>query len=153
MNHSLNKADSKLCTMETLSLPNSKGGQFISILPRNRQEVKTFHEKLTKGEVVWKNTLEVPNSRKLHCKIVYLTHPGETTREGYPILWVHSSAKAISDNHQRQKKVNASDESSVSDKIESIVFTGRAPMSKSASTRQQSCLQTSVNSLYASSAR
>lgn len=101
-------ADSKLCTLETLNYLDSKGGQFISILPQNRHEVKAFHEKLRCGEVVWKNTLEVPNSRKRNETIIYLTHPGKSTREGYPILWVHSSAKAISDFHQRQKKVTAS---------------------------------------------
>ncbi len=31
------------------------------------------------------------------------------TREEYPILWVYSDAKATSDSHQRQKKVNASE--------------------------------------------
>ncbi len=102
-------ADSKLCTLETLNYLDSKGGQFISIFPKNRQEVKAFHDKLCCGKVVWKNTLAVPNSRKRTETVNYLTCAGETTREGYPILWVHSDAKAISDSHQRQKKVTASE--------------------------------------------
>ncbi|MCK7502524.1 MAG: hypothetical protein MZW92_81400 [Comamonadaceae bacterium] len=44
-------------------------------------------------------------------------------------------------------------EPSISDKIESIVFAERIPCPRSASTRQQSCRQPSVNSLHASSAR
>lgn len=44
-------------------------------------------------------------------------------------------------------------DSSISDKIESIVFAERAPCPRSASTRQQSCRRPSVNSLHASSAR
>jgi transposase len=107
-------ADSKLCTLETLNYLDSKGGQFISILPKNRLEVKAFHEKLRCGEVLWKKTLEVPNSRKRNEKIIYFTLSGETTREGYPILWVRSSAKAINDNHQRQKKVQASEHQKIS---------------------------------------
>ena len=102
-------ADSKLCTMETLNFLDSKGGEFISILPKNRQEIKAFHEKLRQGKVVWKNTLEVANSRKRNEKITYFSHSGETTREGYSILWVRSSAKVINDNHQRQKKVTTSE--------------------------------------------
>jgi len=102
-------ADSKLCTLETLNYLDSKGGQFISILPKNRQEVKAFHDKLRCGEVVWKKTLAVPNSRKRTETVNYLTCAFAPTREGYPILWVHSDAKAISDSHQRQKKVTASE--------------------------------------------
>ena len=102
-------ADSKLCSQETLNYLDSKGGQFISILPKNRQEVKAFHDKLRCFDVVWKKTLTVHNDRKRTETVNYLTCAFETTREGYPILWVHSDAKAISDCHQRQKKVAASE--------------------------------------------
>lgn len=73
--------------------------------------------------MVWKDTLEVPNSRKRSETITYSTHHGEKTRflgisfeetnteKGYSILWVKSSAKAITDNHQRQKKIEASEQS------------------------------------------
>ena len=93
--------------METLNYLDSKGGQFISILPKNRQEVKAFHDKLRRFEVIWKKTLEIPNPRKRTETVKYRTGAGETTREGYSILWVHSDAKAISDSYQRQKKVIA----------------------------------------------
>ena len=102
-------ADSKLCTLETLNYLDSKGGQFISILPKNRQEVKAFYDKLRRCEVIWKETLEIPNSRKRNETVKYRTCAGETTREGYSILWVHSDAKAFSDSYQRQKQILASE--------------------------------------------
>jgi len=104
-------ADSKLCTLETLNYLNSRGGQFISILPQNRGEVKAFHDKLRREEVVWKDTLEVPDKRKRNKIINYRTCAGETTREGYSILWSHNDAKALCDSHQRQKKVTAAEKS------------------------------------------
>ena len=104
-------ADSQLRSMKTLGYLHSKGGLFISILPKKRQEVKAFHERIRHEEIVWENTLEVPNSRKRNEKITYLTYNGEKTREGYSILWVHSSAKALADRNKRQKSVEASEKS------------------------------------------
>ena len=46
-------ADSKLCSRENLNYIAGHQGTFITIMPRNRQEVKAFYKVARSGEVHW----------------------------------------------------------------------------------------------------
>ncbi|MFM8219147.1 MAG: transposase, partial [Planctomycetaceae bacterium] len=46
-------ADSKLATRENMAYIHQRNGRFVSVLPRTRQEDRTFREQLQRGQVQW----------------------------------------------------------------------------------------------------
>ncbi|EFK11323.1 conserved hypothetical protein, partial [delta proteobacterium NaphS2] len=57
-------ADCKLCSQKNLDHIHEHGGIFITIVPKNRSEVKQFHEFLKTNSIEWQYAYETPNSRK-----------------------------------------------------------------------------------------
>jgi transposase len=98
-------ADSKLCTIENMAHIAGCGGKFITIMPKNRVEVKKFLEKITRQDVQWQNAYTVENSRKRGELITYKIHEAAMTREGYRLIWIHSSAKEAQDRKRREGKI------------------------------------------------
>lgn len=100
--------DSKLATKENMAYLSENRGQFISILPASRSEVKQFKSKVKAGEIEpkWEEGLIKENSRKKGQEDVYEIHKGEKTEEGYLIYWVRSSAKMVQDANRRIEKLN-----------------------------------------------
>jgi transposase len=100
-------ADCKLASAENLSHIDQEGGRFISVLPRNRKEPREMMRRL----------VEQPET--LHWTLLYeifdkdnvLRHRFKTLREeqltadGYRLLWIHSLAKAQSDDAGRVKAI------------------------------------------------
>jgi transposase len=104
-------ADSKLCALDTLSHIADAGGLFITVMPRNFKEVKGFLERVREGEdVQWQHDYEKPNSRKKTANITYRIHEGETCRDGYRILWIHSSTKASQEKNARENQLKKAEE-------------------------------------------
>jgi len=96
-------ADSKLCSAENFDHIARHGGKFISLLPRNFQEVKTFLKVVREGkELQWTHAFCLPDSRKKGKAVVYRIHEGERCQGGYRVLWVHSSAKQRRDEKHRE---------------------------------------------------
>lgn len=106
-------ADSKLSTTENLLYIAGAGGLFISILPATRKEVQDFYKELEEtgrtncGELPdeWPEVYRVKNSRKQGEFIIYRIKENQQTKEGFRLLWVHSSAKAEQDEKRRQAKI------------------------------------------------
>ncbi len=99
-------ADSKLCSYENLRTIDENGGLFITVVPRNFNEVKGFLERVREGkELQWQHDLEVPDSRKKGRIQTYRIHEGERMDEGYRILWVHSQAKQSLEHKAREKRL------------------------------------------------
>ncbi len=106
-------ADSKLCSTENLMFIAGAGGSFISILPATRKEVQGFYKVL--GQITapdskdlpcnWKEVYRVKNSRKRGTFTVYRMKEGAKTKEGFRLLWVHSSTKAQQDKQRRAIKI------------------------------------------------
>lgn len=100
-------ADCKLASAENLSHIDQEGGRFISVLPKNRKEPREMMRRL----------VEEPET--LHWTLLYevfdendvLRHRFKTLREeqltadGYRLLWIHSLAKAQSDDAGRVKAI------------------------------------------------
>lgn len=106
-------ADSKLSSTENLGFIADAGGLFISILPRTRKEVQAFYKTL---ELIiesgssdlpcnWEEVYQVENSRKQGEYITYRLKEGSTTKEGFRLLWIHSSAKDKQDKYRRAAKI------------------------------------------------
>jgi transposase len=98
-------ADSKLCTADNLSSIDKSGGFFITLLPRNRKEVKEFCEYLEKNEVDWQFAYQDESSRKKDDFVIYKTYEGKLHHDGYRIVWVHSSAREKQDRNRREHKI------------------------------------------------
>ena len=98
-------ADSKLCSEENLSYIDKSGGSFITIVPRNRKEVKNFYEYLEENDVEWQLAYQENNSRKQEEVNTYHTHEEETHHSGYRIIWVLSSPKKEQDRKRREHRL------------------------------------------------
>jgi len=101
-------ADSKLCTVNNLHHIARYGGKFVTVLPRTRREDKTFREKLRQTKVKWHHILTIPNKR---CKdsppdVFYTSSEGPSqTKEGYRIIWIKSSQKALLNKEIRLQSI------------------------------------------------
>ena len=102
-------ADCKLCSQKNLDHIHEHGGIFITIVPKNRSDVKQFYEFLKTNSVEWQYAYETPSSRKKSETIVYKTYEGEPSKNGYRIIWVHSSAKEKQDKTRRENRIAKAD--------------------------------------------
>ena len=98
-------ADCKLCSETNLDHIHQHGGIFISIMPKNRKDVKEFYEFLKTNQIGWQYAYETPSSRKKNETITYKTYEGEKSKNGYRIIWVHSSAKDLQDRKRRENRI------------------------------------------------
>jgi len=99
-------ADCKLCSQKNLDHIANNGGLFITIVPKDRKEVKQFYKQLKENDVDWRYAFEVESSRKKGKLNTYKTHEEKRTKDGYRIIFVHSSAKHEDDQVRRQKKID-----------------------------------------------
>ncbi|MBL0701369.1 MAG: IS1634 family transposase [Desulfosarcina sp.] len=99
-------ADCKLCSHKNLIHLDLNDGLFITIVPKNHKEVKQFLKHLRKKDVQWQDAFEVESSRKKGKINVYKTYESERTKDGFRIIFVHSSSKQKDDEQRRQKKID-----------------------------------------------
>ncbi len=99
-------ADCKLCCHENLIHIAGNEGLFITIVPKNHKEVKQFFKHLRKKDVQWQDAFEIESSRKKGKINVYKTYESERTKDGFRIIFVHSSSKQEDDEKRRQKKID-----------------------------------------------
>ena len=91
--------------MENLDHIDNQGGKFITIVPRNRNEVKSFYEYIQANDVDWQDGIVVPNSRKKRESITYRTFEQAEGMKGYRLIWIHSSSKQNQDKARREKAI------------------------------------------------
>lgn len=104
-------ADSKLCSEDNLYCIEKNGGQFITIMPRNRKETSLFRKRLQQGEEIdWQPAYSTEHSRKKGQLITYQTYDEERSWEGYRIVWIHSSSKEKQDQHTRERRISKAEE-------------------------------------------
>jgi len=99
-------ADCKLCSQENLIYIAKKGGFFITIVPKGRKEVKQFLKYLKKTGVEWKDAFEIESSRKKGKINIYKTFEHGRTKNGFRIIFVHSSSKQEDDETRRRGKID-----------------------------------------------
>jgi len=99
-------ADCKLCSNKNLTHIAQNGGFFITIVPKDRKEVKGFIAHLKNNDIEWKDAYEVESSRKKGKVDKYKTYEADRTKKGFRIIWVHSSSKEQDDKARRQKRID-----------------------------------------------
>lgn len=99
-------ADSKLCTRTAMGHIDSRGGRFVTVLPRSRREDRWFRDWLTRNTASWAQALTA-QARRRHqpadVQSVFESPLGSA--EGHRIIWIHSSAKAARDATARTARI------------------------------------------------
>ena len=106
-------ADCKLCTAKNLRHITDHGGSFVTVMPRTRSEDRAFRQLLRQRSVRWRRLHVQPNGRRRsEPPDVYETTTAgpRTTPEGYRLVWVKSSQKAVVDAEARLRALQAAEE-------------------------------------------
>ena len=98
-------ADCKLCSKENMAHIHGNKGYFVTLVPKDRKEVKEFYRRVRGEQIPWESAFKVEDSRKKSEIIEYRTYEEKRTKEGYRIIWVHSSGKEEDDRSRRDKKI------------------------------------------------
>lgn len=96
-------ADCKLATRDNLDHIASRGGRFLTILPRTRKEDETGRAWI---EVQWQEIARAPGRRKADPEELYWAAEAPTcSAEGHRIVWVRSSDKRARDALARSERI------------------------------------------------
>lgn len=100
-------ADSKLCTRENMSYIAERGGTFVTVLPRSRQEDDAFRTHVQQHPVDWQEVRREKNPRgEDKPDAVYEAFEAkERSAEGYRVVWYRSSVKRDLDAKRRKKRI------------------------------------------------
>jgi len=107
-------ADCKLATSENMNYIARQQGRFITVLPRSRKEDEQFRRRLLKkpDSVRWDElyivTKEIISKGKVFQQTVdRLSVSAEemTSKEGYRLLWYHSTKKVDLDSQRRARQL------------------------------------------------
>lgn len=99
-------ADSKLATREQMAHIHSRGGRFLSILPRSRAEDGQIREWAQTHAFEWTEASRRPGKRKGDPDQVYWTAPAPIpSSEGHRIVWARSSHKHERDAEARRARI------------------------------------------------
>jgi transposase len=98
-------ADCKLCSRGNLSHIAENGGHFITVVPKDRKEVKQFLKDLKEQDVQWKDAFKTESSRKKGKVNVFRTYEAQETNLGFRMIWVHSSSKQQEDAERRRQRI------------------------------------------------
>jgi len=99
-------ADCKLCSQKNLIHLSKNGGQFITIIPKGRNEVKQFKKHLKQNDIQWENAFEIESSRKKGKLNHYKTYESKPDKKGFRTIFVLSSSKRQEDERKRQKRID-----------------------------------------------
>jgi transposase len=100
-------ADCKLATTKNLQYIVNRGGRFISLLPRTRQEDTKFRQRLVDAPegVVWEHLMDILNEDGETVDRLRVCQESLESKEGYPLYWYHSDRKEGRDTASRQRLI------------------------------------------------
>jgi transposase len=98
-------ADSKLCTRENMEFIASRGGYFVTVLPRSRREDDDFREFVQTNAIPWEEVRRESNNAEDPPSVYEAFEPPLRSVEGYRIVWYRSSVKAKLDQQRRAKRI------------------------------------------------
>jgi transposase len=99
-------ADCKLVTRENLNHIATRGGRFVSVLPRTRREDALFRERLQGGTVVWQPLWSKVDDEGEVIDRFTVAEGTEVLAEGYRLWWYHSTRKADIDLASRSNRLD-----------------------------------------------
>lgn len=99
-------ADCKLASRENLAHIATRGGRFVTVLPRTHKEDETFRAQLRQSPatVAWQQLYDVTDEQgELHDRLSVCAE--QTSSDGYRLLWFHSTRKAQIDTLARNRRL------------------------------------------------
>lgn len=100
-------ADSKLCTREAMDHIDRRKGRFVCVMPRTRLEDREFRAWLQTHEPAWQLVWDRPSARRRRGpRDRWSTFRASLpSREGWPVIWVHSSLLALRQEQTRRERL------------------------------------------------
>lgn len=96
-------ADCKLATAEQMRHIDSRGGRFVSVLPRSRRETGRLCDWMLDTQPAWAEAARTAPQRKGDPDDVWSVAPAPfESAEGHRIVWVHSTNKHRLDEQARR---------------------------------------------------
>jgi transposase len=99
-------ADCKLATAENMAHVHHHGGRFLTLIPRTRNEDRSFRESLARGQVRWKPIYDKCDEDGEILDQFRISEEPALSAEGYRLVWYHSTLKAQNDAAQRSRQVD-----------------------------------------------
>lgn len=103
-------ADSKLCTRENMEHLASRGGRFLTVLPRSRKEDGDFRDWVQAHSPDWQLVADRGPASDGGPDVYLMCESPWPSAEGYRIAWVASTAKARRDAESRRARVKRATE-------------------------------------------
>ncbi|MGI8808860.1 MAG: IS1634 family transposase [Acidimicrobiales bacterium] len=114
-------ADSKLCNRQAMDHIASRGGRFVTVLPRTRREDRWFRDWVTRNTPEWTEATRHRDRRAGMGEDVVSTFESPLgSSEGYRVIWVHSSTKKSADAATRARRIERA-EAALSDLVRRLV--------------------------------
>ncbi|MBV8069320.1 MAG: IS1634 family transposase [Acidobacteriaceae bacterium] len=105
-------ADCKLASSENLSHMATRGGRFVTVLPRGRTEDKAFRQRLraTPSVLKWTLLYKLANDKGHIIDELFVCEDDHIHSEGYRLLWYRSTRKAEQDQSRRARSIQKTTE-------------------------------------------
>ncbi len=99
-------ADAKLANRAAMDHINTRGGRFVTVLPRTRKEDRAFRDWIFDHTPDWTQAHRQPGHRHGDPDQTWDTTPAPSpSAEGYRIVWVRSSTKIDRDAEARRARI------------------------------------------------
>lgn len=100
-------ADSKLCTRDAMDHIDRRGGRFVVVMPRSRREDSEFREWIQTHDPQWEPVWDRPHPRRRGGPRDrwWVCRAALPSREGWPVVWVHSALLALRQEHSRRERL------------------------------------------------
>ena len=101
-------ADCKLASSENMRYIASRGGRFVSILPRTRREDREFRRRLLDEPqaIPWEHAYDVTNEDGVLVDRFQVCSEELVSAEGFRLLWFHSTRKKARDAAARARVID-----------------------------------------------
>jgi transposase len=99
-------ADCKLATAENMAHVHQHGGRFLTLIPRTRNEDRSFRESLSRGQVRWRPIYDKCDEDGEIVDQFSISETPALSEEGYRLVWYHSTRKAENDAAVRARQVD-----------------------------------------------
>lgn len=101
-------ADSKLCSKQAMAHIAGHGGRFVTIVPHGRREDTWFKQWAQSHAPAWEEADRRPGTRADDPDRVWRTFEAPAPSvDGYRVIWVHSSVKAVRDTTGPAARIEA----------------------------------------------
>jgi transposase len=100
-------ADTKLANRAAMDHIHTRGGRFVTVLPRSRKEDSFFRAWIQTHTPEWTEALRTPSRHPGEPDNIWRTTASPVpSAEGHRIVWVHSSTEAAHDVQARQDRIH-----------------------------------------------